>query len=119
MAPLPWKSFSICSTAHAGTGTHLQIADALACMVHSSICTLQRHKAASSSRSDNTVSLMSHAAERPDHKGNSCDLLPGQLWPRDRQRRTPMPSSIAQHSHEVHCTGDIPHDLVVQHRILP
>ena len=65
MAPLPWKSFGIWMTAHAGTGTHLQVADALACMIHSSIRTLQRHTEASRSRSDSTVSLLSHAAERP------------------------------------------------------
>ena len=65
MAPLPRENFSDLWTAHDGTGTHLQVANALACMIHSSIRTLQRHKGASSSRSDGTVSLMSHTAERP------------------------------------------------------
>ena len=95
--PLPWKSLGICLTAHAGTGTHLQVADALACMVHSSIRTLQRHEKVSSSM------IRRHCKLDKPHSRGACaalaltisNLLQGQLWPRGRQLHTRMLSSIA------------------------
>ena len=67
--PLPWESGGICLTAHAGTGTHLQVADALACMVHSSIRTLQRHEKVSSNM------IRRHCKLDKPHSRGACAAL--------------------------------------------